>query len=219
MIQQWKQALQQADGDQDGSLSQDEFAQLTQSLQAAATGSTAAAGAASTADSASLFAKLDQNGDGKLSTDDLSAARPRHHHHHAKVGGSAMSVLMGLQGDGQAGFGSGIDSLVQTAAAKLIGGGDTNGDGGLTLQEFTGGPANSAASDTAGRAFSSADGDGDGVLTADELAGAMKTGLDQRLNQAGVRAYGQLLSMFNDIAGQVSTPARTPAAGGVSVTA
>lgn len=218
LLQQWKQTLQAADTDQDGSLSLDEFTQMAQGLQAKAAGQTTPASATSATDPAAMFAKLDKNSDGKLSQSELAPQQPHHHHHHAKLGGSAMSMLMGLQGD-QSSAGSGVDDLLQTVATTLIGNSDTNGDGSLTLQEFTGGSANSTASGAASKAFSSADTNGDGILTSTELAGSMKTSLDQRLNDAGTRAYGQLMSVFNDIARQASSAAKTASTNAVSVTA
>jgi Ca2+-binding EF-hand superfamily protein len=99
------------------------------------------------------FAKLDANGDGKLSADELTSAldsRKAHHGHHAGLARSSSEL-----------------------AAQLIKKVDSDGDGSVSQDEIKSVLGDAASGDSFATAFGKLDGDGDGKLSATELASAI----------------------------------------------
>jgi Ca2+-binding EF-hand superfamily protein len=146
------QVIGKVDTDGDGQLSASE---ITTALNAG--GDNRASDAVTAA-----ISKLDSNGDGQLSADELTAAiqqrmtqvQGHHHHHHGGHGGPSGADL----------------------ASKIIGAGDTDGDGSLSQNELSGelGQAGvTMSSDDLATAFKKLDGNGDGLLSGAELAAAI----------------------------------------------
>ena len=147
------QVIQGADGDGDGALSLAEVEQAVNGGAASTDGNSRIAAA---------FAKLDANGDGQLSADELASAidaakttQAAHHHH----------------GHHRHGAGSATDM-----AQAMLGQADSNGDGALSLDEVTqalGGSGSSGDATSLATAFGKLDANGDGQISADELTAAI----------------------------------------------
>ena len=153
-----QKVISAADSDGDGALS------LTEVEQALGQDTTAGADNGL----AQAFAKLDTNGDGKLSQDELASAIDaqqaqqastsgvhHHHHHHAHS-----AQASGAQpSDGQ-------------LAESILGQADTNGDGALSADEIAQ-ALGTTANDQLKQALAGFDKDGDGKLDSSELTAAI----------------------------------------------
>jgi Ca2+-binding EF-hand superfamily protein len=183
-VQAWQSMFQRADANADGSLSMDEF---TAAAQARGVGAPTAAGTPPAPPGARSGWGAGGVPNGAL------AGLHRHHHGHHQVAGSALSVLLGAQGqDSEA-----LDSAtVSDALSKLIGVSDSDGDGKLTLTEFAAADETStggAPSPASQSAFTTADADSDGFVTSDELGAAVQNALQARLGANAQSAYARLI--------------------------
>lgn len=145
-----------ADGDQDGALSLAE-------VQTALGGNTSNG-------LSSAFAHVDANGDGKLSSEELTAALEA-----ARARGQIRPPPP-----------QGSD-----VAARILGALDANSDGTATLDEITNALGGRGAGNAASRltsAFSRLDADGDGKLTAQEIASAFDAFIAAHQRSAGAPA-------------------------------
>jgi Ca2+-binding EF-hand superfamily protein len=144
------QLVSQLDTDGDGQVSITEIQQ-------------ALANAGKDSDVSRAFTSIDQNADGKLSSQELTNAlsASRHHRH----GHNAAQ-----------------------AAATLTSAFDQDGDGALSLDEVGAavGQSGADASSDIGQGFASLDANGDGKLSADEISAAIQTRIE-----AALKAYAQ----------------------------
>ena len=128
------------------------------------------------------FAKLDANGDGKLSQDELasaidarkSASGVHHHHHHH---GHATAASQAQPSDGG-------------LASAILGQADSNGDGALSADEIAQ-ALGTSASDGLKQSLAGFDKDGDGKLDSSELAAAIDAFRTAQLGQARTADAGQ----------------------------
>ena len=135
------------DTNNDGSVSLDE-------LEAAAPGG---ASATSNAQAQALFKAMDTNGDGSVSQGEMSAfdQKVQSHHH----GG----------GHHHGGMGFLAQQLAQTQDSQAFGATDTNGDGSVSLDEFSADPAaQGVSSSDMQQLFNMIDTNGDGSISASE---------------------------------------------------
>jgi len=195
------------DANGDGSISKDELSAFESSMQAqfqnsvtgsqqdsmsllallqgasGADGSTSNTGA-TTAQSTSandLFSKIDTNGDGSISKDELAKAMSGHHHHHHAESTDSSS---------QAQASSPLDQLF----SKI----DTNGDGSISKDELTTFRSTMSAGESASQTGTSTTG-----TTSDQQG---QTNSTQFLLSNAIRMYMQfnpLLSNMNGYAGSV----------------
>jgi Ca2+-binding EF-hand superfamily protein len=134
------------DTNKDGSITLDE-------LEAAAPGG---ASATSKARADKLFSAMDANGDGSISTDEKSAFDQKVQSHHG-----------GHHGGGGAGFLA--QQLAGTSDASVFAATDTNGDGSVSLDEFSADPAaKSLSSSNVQQLFNLIDSNGDGSISQTE---------------------------------------------------
>lgn len=147
-MQQLQQSmLQKADKDADGSLSIDEFS---------AAGPEKNSGQISSADQArteKLFKSIDADGDGKASESELGSF-------FKKLSNENQSSLIALQ-EKQSG-GNPMSDLLSKS--------DADGNGSLSLEEFSAAGPKGASSDKSAEIFGQIDSDEDGEVTEDELA-------------------------------------------------
>src|SRR5262249_42915295 len=112
----------------------------------------------------SAFAKVDTDGDGQLSTSELTNAVTNAHGHHHGHGGAPPSA--------------------SDAANSIISAFNTDGADGLSLDEVTSALGGQSSSSALSSTFASLDADGDGILSAQELSAAIQSQL-----QAAQAAY------------------------------
>jgi Ca2+-binding EF-hand superfamily protein len=146
-MQQMQQAMfQKADTDADGSLTLDEFT---------AVGPEKNAGEASSAEKAKaqkVFKSIDTDGDGNASETEMSAFM-------SKLSSQTQSSVISLQQQ----FGG------QDPMMDLLDKADADGDGALSLDEFTSAKPDDVSSDQSNEMFGEMDSDGDGKVTQDEM--------------------------------------------------
>jgi Ca2+-binding EF-hand superfamily protein len=168
MQQTMKNAFTNADADGDGKLSKTEFSAFDAVMKAdAPQGAEGTSGDMPTADE--MFSKLDANGDGSVSTDEL---KPRHGSGGQAMSSDAMSALLQAQEDSQTGEASSFASKVKDAFTAA----DKDGDGKLSKTEFSAfdtamkadAPQGGTGGPSADDMFGKLDKDGDGSITMDE---------------------------------------------------
>jgi len=174
MLQMWLDKIKSADTDQSGSLSVDEFKTLSGSKKSDG----AASAGRATPDASEMFVKLDADGNGQLTTEEMKRPPPRPPPPPSagQFDNAAMSLLLGLQEDSA--------DLTSQVSSKLIDATDTNGDGALSLEEYSAKATGDDPESQASR-FANADGNQDGQLSAEELSGQLQDALTQRLQQIG----------------------------------
>lgn len=152
-MQQLQQSmLQKADKDADGSLTLDEFS---------AVGSEKNSGRTSSADQAraeKLFKSIDADSDGKASESELGSF-------FSKLSSENQSSLIALQAKQSSG----------NPMSDLLSKSDADGNGSLSLDEFSAAGPKGASSDKSAEIFGEIDSDEDGEVTEDELAAFAET--------------------------------------------
>ena len=147
-MQQMQQTMfQKADSNNDGSLSLDEFS------AAGPEKNSGSSSAANTARAEKLFKSIDTDGDGSVSENEMSTFM-------SKLSSETQSSVISLQ---QQQFG-GKDPMMD-----LMSKADSNGDGTLSLDEFTAAKPDDVSSDQSNKMFSEMDANGDGEVTQDEM--------------------------------------------------
>lgn len=136
-----------------------------------------------------MFARLDGDGDGKVTRDEFTTAMEKRLGANASASGDApdaASVFQKLDSDGDGGINlSEFKTAMETMRASRGGGGGPQGAGGPPPPPPSGGGEESSASEDAQQVFDAMDTNKDGMVSSDELLAALKKKAEERAEALG----------------------------------
>lgn len=136
-----------------------------------------------------MFARLDGDGDGKVTQDEFTTAMEKRLGANAAASGGATdaaTVFQKMDSDGDGGINLGeFKTAMETLRAARGGPGGPNGAGGPPPPPPPGGGDEAAASDDAQEVFDAMDTNQDGQVSAEELLAALKKKAEERAETVG----------------------------------